>query len=247
MPSVRALSAVYANFMLSPRRGRDVCDICFNFTDGHSRCYACARSQQWLDAFAPISYSVDGEQLHHALAGYKRIGGQAGRRLGRELAAVLWRHLERHERCLAQAAGAVRFAIVTAVPSADPRRDRDHPLHKLLADVIGPTRDRYEPLLCRTARPTVPRTFDRHRYETVRSLAGEHVLLIDDTWTSGASAQSAAAALKLGGAGIVAAVTIGRHVHRQWRGNDRRLRSLQTPFDWAACPLCAIDQAEQAA
>jgi orotate phosphoribosyltransferase len=64
------------------------------------------------------------------------------------------------------------------------------------------------------------------------------VLLIDDTWTTGANAQSAAAALKDAGAGPVAAVVIGRHLNRDWHENDRRLRALTTPFDWGHCVLC---------
>ena len=39
------------------------------------------------------------------------------------------------------------------------------------------------------------------------------MLLLDDTWVSGASAQSAAAALKQAGAGRVAVVVLGRHVN----------------------------------
>ena len=53
-----------------------------------------------------------------------------------------------------------------------------------------------------------------------------------------ANAQSAAAALKLGGAGPVAAVVIGRHLNRGWGVNDRRLNRLPTPFDWGRCVLC---------
>lgn len=41
---------------------------------------------------------------------------------------------------------------------------------------------------------------------------GANVLLVEDTWVSGASAQSAAAALKLAGAARVAVVVLGRHV-----------------------------------
>jgi orotate phosphoribosyltransferase len=63
------------------------------------------------------------------------------------------------------------------------------------------------------------------------------VLLIDDTWTTGASAQSAAASLKQAGASIVAAVIIGRHLHRDWGHNDRGLSALPTPFDWDDCAL----------
>jgi orotate phosphoribosyltransferase len=38
------------------------------------------------------------------------------------------------------------------------------------------------------------------------------VLLLDDTWTTGASAQSAAMALRRAGAASVATVVLGRHV-----------------------------------
>jgi orotate phosphoribosyltransferase len=39
------------------------------------------------------------------------------------------------------------------------------------------------------------------------------VLVIDDTWVSGGSAQSVAVALKLAGARRVAVVVLGRHVN----------------------------------
>ena len=53
MPTVSELTALYTNFMLGPRRGPGVCDVCFNFTDGYARCYACTHGEAWLDAVAP--------------------------------------------------------------------------------------------------------------------------------------------------------------------------------------------------
>ena len=44
------------------------------------------------------------------------------------------------------------------------------------------------------------------------AVAGADVLLVDDTWVSGGSAQSAATALKLAGARRVAVIVLGRHV-----------------------------------
>ena len=79
------------------------------------------------------------------------------------------------------------------------------------------------------------REFDPRRFEVTRRLSGESVLLIDDTWTTGASAQSAAAALAEAGAGAVAAVVIGRYLNRDWHENDRRLRALPRPFQWDIC------------
>lgn len=238
MPSVRELTEPYENFMLRPRRGPDVCGVCFNFTRGFTRCYACAHGEQLLDAVAPISYSVAGEQLHHVLAAYKRLAGEVARRLGVELAAVLWRYLAQHERCVAGAVGRERFDLVTTVPSGEQERDERHPLRLIAAEMVGPTRERHERLLRRSDLAVGSREFDPEKYVAMRRLDGESVLLIDDTWTTGANAQSAAAALKAAGAGPVAAVVIGRHLNREWHENDRRLRGISYPFDWAVCALC---------
>jgi predicted amidophosphoribosyltransferase len=240
MPTVAELTALYTNFMLAPRRGPDVCELCFNFTRGYRRCYACSHIEPHLDAIAPISYSVAHEQLHHALASYKRLTGDVARRLTIDLAAVLWRHLDGHERCVANRAGTQRFELVTTVPSGDRDRDRDerHPLSRIVSTLAKPTRDRYERLLCRSGHTTTPRSFDAGKFEASRTLSGESVLLIDDTWTTGASAQSAAAALKQAGAGTVAAVVIGRHLNREWHENDRRIRNIGHPFEWSRCGLC---------
>ena len=50
------------------------------------------------------------------------------------------------------------------------------------------------------------------RFTAERAGPGASVLLLDDSWVSGASAQSAAAALKRAGARHVAVVVLGRHV-----------------------------------
>lgn len=239
MPGVTELSAAYGNFMLGPRPGKAVCEVCFDLTDGGQLCRRCARADSWLDAVAPISYSVAHEQLHHALAGYKRPPIEVARRFELELAAVLWRHLEIHERCIARAAKTEAFELITAVPSSTRERDGPHPLRRIVGELVGPTRDRYERLLRRSSTYVEPRTFSLEKFEAVQDLDGRAVLLIDDTWTTGANARSASAALKTAGAGAVAAVVIGRHVNRDWRQNDRRLRALTSPFEWESCAVHA--------
>lgn len=238
MPSVRELSAPYENFMLAPRHGPGVCRQCLNLTDGYDRCYACTQHPSVIAATIPISYSVAHEQLHHALACYKRLSGEVARRLVLQLGAVLWRFLEAHERCVANAAHVDTFPLVTTVPSGDRQRDEQHPLRWIVAELVAPTRNRHERLLRRSATVVDDRAFSAEKFVAQRALAGEPVLLIDDTWTTGANAQSAAAALRRAGAGPIGAVVIGRHINREWRGNHQRLSALTHPFDWSRCAWC---------
>ena len=239
MPTVAELTALYENFLLAPRHGPGVCRVCFNFTRGYQLCYACDHGASCLDAVVPISYSIAHEQLHHALAHYKRSQRSVARRLTVELAAVLWRFLANHERCLAQASGVSRFQLVTTVPSSDSARDECHPLRWIVSELAEPTRGRYERLLRRSNARADQRKFSPTKFVSTKALRGEAVLLVDDTWTTGSNMQSAAAALKSVGAGPVAAVVIGRHINRDWHENDRRLRALPCPFDWTRCALCS--------
>jgi predicted amidophosphoribosyltransferase len=161
------------------------------------------------------------------------------RRLGAILAAILWRFLVGHEHCIATAAGADRFDLVTTVPSSDHARDEQHPLRHIVGELVGPTRERHTRLLRRSDAEAPARAFSAAKFEATTDLEHQSVLLVDDTWTTGASAQSAAAALKRAGAGPIAAVVIGRHLNREWHQNDRHLRGISQPFEWAECALCA--------
>ena len=57
-------------------------------------------------------------------------------------------------------------------------------------------------------------------------VAGADLLVLDDTWVSGGSAQSATAALKLAGARRVAVVVLGRHVNPADPRSETFLRAL---------------------
>jgi predicted amidophosphoribosyltransferase len=237
------VSAPYANFMLNPAKPGDrVCRVCRSFAgEGYTDCMKCGFQPDHIDVVVPISYSVGRGQMHHALRYYKD-GGTRGlrQRFSVELAAVLWRFLVSHERCVARAAGVEEFEIVATVPSGSiARDDRRENLRRIVGEICGAVGDRYERLLTPTDRGTDERRFDPDRYRTTRQLSGENVLLIDDTWTTGRSAQSAAFTLKQAGAGAVALVVLGRHVNLEWEDNERLLKRLTGPFDWEDCAVHA--------
>lgn len=239
MGSVARLSDEARTYLIAPRRGPGVCVDCFNLTRGYEHCYACTAAGGHLQAIVPISYSVAGERLHAALAAYKRDADPFVGRATAELAAILWRFLERHEPCIAEAAGVERFDLVTTVPSGDRARDERNQLRSIVAELVGPTHDRHERLLRRSTLDAPRRRIDVRRFEAVRPIAGSTVLLVDDTWTTGASAQSAAAALRAAGARSVAAVVIGRYLNPGWSDNRPRLQPLRGGFDFSSCALCA--------
>lgn len=224
--------------LAGPRHGPDVCPVCFNFEVRRgSVCRACQTMPQRLECVVPISYSIGGGGLHTELAAYKRDADPFVTDAVRDLALILDRFLSRHERCVG---GGGPFEVVTTVPSSDPQRDARHPLRSIVADLVPATRLRHRRLL-RPAQACAPHVFDAARFEACRQLAGERVLLIDDTWTTGASAQSAAARLLAAGASSVAAVVIGRYMRASHGANRERLARLGGAFDWETCALCASD------
>lgn len=239
MATVGELSAPYANFMLNPLppTAADVCSVCLTFTQGYGTCFPYGHNARFTDAVLPISYSVHFGQLHNVLQQYKRGRENVARPLQLQLAAVLWRFIAEHERCLARAAGVERFEVVTTVPSSDQQRDEHHPLRRRAGQIVEPTRGRYARLLRRSGTPVPDRRVDPGKYNPRADLDGENVLLIDDTWTTGANVQSAAAALKTAGAERVGVLVIGRHVNEDFQDNAQRIEALARPFDWESCAL----------
>ncbi len=100
--------------------------------------------------------------------------------------------------------------------------------------MCGHTRGRYLRALVPTDRGAAGRDFDPNRYRAVEDVRGA-VLLVDDTWTSGGHAQSAAYALREeAGAASVGCAVIGRHVHRNFAATATILKDLP-PFSWDTC------------
>jgi hypothetical protein len=164
------------------------------------------------DTVAPIGYAVRGGQLAGDLYRYKSdyfAGGPeaaaAAARLREMLAAFL---TDRGDSVWAAAGMPSGPTAVAVVPSGQGRPGA-HPLIGLVRSCVG------LPMVRLTI---VPRAIHTRGVNAgwVRAgdpVAGADVLVVDDTWVSGGSAQSVAAALKLAGARHVAVVVLGRHVN----------------------------------
>jgi hypothetical protein len=194
--------------------GPGCCAVCRGpASPGYLHCFQCALHRQYApgllaDIVVPVSYAVAGTAYARALWVYKSDAPdqEAARRA---LRAMLLVFLHDHGGCVWAHAGIPAPTHLAVVPSGRGRAGA-HPLRTLVEPYLMlPRAD----LGVRPGEPVQARDLDPGRFRAPGRLAGAAVLLLDDTWTSGSSAQSAAVALKLAGASRVAIVTLGRHVN----------------------------------
>jgi hypothetical protein len=180
---------------------------------GYPLCFHCARHRRaapglLADLVAPVSYSVTGTPYARWLWQYK--SGVPERHEARAaLLRILLVFLHDHGRCLRAGTGAAAPSHVAVVPTGCGRAGQ-HPLRTLVQPYLALPWAGLKPS---PGDPVYTRDLHPRRFTVTRPLAGATVLLLDDTWTTGGSAQSAAAALKLGGARSVLTVVLGRHVN----------------------------------
>ncbi|GHH35747.1 ComF family protein [Lentzea cavernae] len=226
MSPLNRISESYLNVLVPPpAREAGVCVVCRRPAEGFARCWQCnqhirAHGAELVDEVVPISMAVEGGQLVHVLGNYKNSGNSAVRKqFTNELAAVLATFLAGHQRCLAE------FDLVTVVPSTR-RRAHGHPLVDVLGRRLAITRAHFAEVLGTSAGNT--RLLRPDEYAVRTDVRGRRILLVDDQWTSGASLQSSAIALKRAGAARVTGLVIGRRVDAGSPG----------AFSWDVCVVC---------
>jgi hypothetical protein len=210
--------------------GPDLCRTCFGpAAPGGDRCYPCALHRECApgslaSAVLPVAYAVKGSQHARRLWTYKSAR-PASHEAGRALTVLLLVFLREHGPCLARAVGWAGPTHLAVVPSGR-GRPGPHPLRALLRPYL---RLPWAGLAASADADSRDRELDPLRFTAPR-LDGARVLLLDDTWTTGASVQSAALALRRAGASAVAAVVLGRHLGRDAAGTG-------VPFTPGQCAL----------
>lgn len=200
-----------------PAAGATVCPVCHGFRRrGFELCTGCQRVRAQLATFCPLVVPVslarsDRSPLYRVLCGYKDLRRPSAQRAvaAAQLSELFDAFVARHERCITRAAGA-GWDCVTTVPSSGPHAD-PHPLVEVVR-AAPELADRHAELLRRG-----PAAIGHLRADDAGYLAtaadGRRVLLVDDSYTSGARAQSAVSALVRGGAevvGVLAALRLVR-------------------------------------
>ncbi|MDA8370166.1 MAG: hypothetical protein M0026_09890 [Nocardiopsaceae bacterium] len=164
------------------------------------------------DVVVPITYRIGyTRQAAHDLRAYKATPSSAEARL--RLTCLFWHFCVRHLACVKRRLGIDHFTHVAFVPSTKSPMVT-HPLQAMLKPMVP--LDLVELVLNNSIDPYSRNlNLDWFKTDPIRSISARPsaVLLIDDTWVTGARVQSAAYCLKEAGAARVATIVLARQIN----------------------------------
>lgn len=226
-----------------PPPSEGVCITCHGAPGpGYTQCYSCHKVKWQLshiaDQVVPISLYESGKQLWNTLRHYKDGKGITNvPELRREVSALLARFTHLHWDCLT--GHRHQFNLITTVPST---RDREGP-HPLVAAVhqVPWLRPEYDDALIRGPGIMRHNVGTDDGYQVTTDVRGVRVLLIDDTYTTGARLHSAASALRLAGASHVTGLVVGRVINPDFSETTSALwaEARSRTYRFNKCCLCA--------
>lgn len=218
------------------------CSVCAAPVDGYVRCAPCLQHRRspfgggLADAVGALTYAIDQQQSGHLMYGYK------SRRPIEEhvdvVAMLVMLGLSLHTSCVGTVVGmpVTHWAVVPSLRG----RAGPHPLRRLALPaapgqelVVGAAGAVADPRSVRPANFVVPPVGPE-----------AHVLVLDDTWTSGGHAQGCAAAVRAAGAAKVSVLAVARWIDPAWGDNETWIRRRLTqdyrpevcPWTGQACP-----------
>lgn len=236
--ALRILPALFRNPLSIPG---STCSVCTAPVEpNETRCRPCSlQRHHWraklADIVVPLTYAgPQNRQAQQDLRQYKDSNAAQVRQLALyRLSYLVWYAVVHHAVCLERLHG--RVEAITSVPSGRAgARGGGHPVERL---ALWPF-DALRVHLVRV-RDAAPRTIVPDSLEVAGDVRGRHVLLFDDTWTTGASTQGAAIALRRAGAAHVSVLVLGRWLNDAWPPTQRFLESRPADELWrpGVCPV----------
>jgi len=219
-----------------------VCSLCRGWSpEGYERCVKChfllmEAGVDPVPVVLPLALSIKQTPLGGALRQYKDGVSAEEREAHRTHLDWLLRYGMKHLPCLTRTVGA-SFSLATWMPSGRHRLGV-HPLEDLLRRNAELAPHLVETLV-RTEIPVAARTFSRRQFVVCADVNRRHVLLVDDTWTTGASILSASRSLLDAGARSVHCLVLGRHFNPSHKEGVVYVdHARQAGFNLEFCSLC---------
>lgn len=214
-----------------------VCEWCLGPVTDWSCCYGCKRLREGgaptaLDgSIIPMSVAINPSAWYSRLVTYKGFQRVHGHTLAGLIGTFIIAHRPRIESRLGGP-----IDLIIPVPSKRGIPFDDQPLRRVISAII-PFRDKVHDVV--RFKPGV--TLERQEYDpdvfiVDASVCGQRIVLIEDTWVSGATAVSAAGALLEWGADALAMLPVARMVETSYHGKDHpyfaRVRAPHDVMRW---------------
>jgi hypothetical protein len=218
------------------------CVVCGEPVERFGHCRHCREHRTFTgtaDLVAPLLYAIAGTASATLLRDYKDHPARSTRaRCARIVGQLVDAALARHTTCLEAAVGAP-ISVRTTLPSLT-FRPGVHPFAELVRGLGLGTVD----VLAAAPSATCHRVVRPDEFEVTDpgAVVDNHVLVLDDVWTTGSNAQSAALALRRAGAQAVSVMVVGRWINPAYPPARRFLeRHGGTGFDPTVCPVTGGD------
>jgi hypothetical protein len=229
-----ALITQAGGYFRNPIRQTGVtCTVCTTPSDGDLLCDPCRRHSGTVgvaDLVSALTYVFGGTQSGYLMRQYKGQTPQGQHQA--VLAGLMLLGGALHGGCAERIVG-LPFSHWSCVPSL-PAKPGEHPFRQL---ALNAARGTEVPLTAAAQAPS-PRSLNADHFRAEILLPnGSHVLLMDDTWTQGGHAQSAALALRKAGADRISIMVAARWINPGYGDNQTFIKSHMTSdFDPYICP-----------
>lgn len=230
------LHELAGTYLRNVLRANGACSFCGGWAnDNYPTCYVCGRVPlaNHPDAAGFLIYGADGTTAGTLMYGYKGPQATVGQQALVKL--LMYRGL-RHVPCAERLVG----AVVTHYSTVPSTRGREHQLPTLFGPLVRWPR---HPLTHATGVEPQRRAVQGDLFASPALPTGSHVLLVDDTWTSGNKALSATATLRTSGAVNVSLLCIARWLSFDFLQRPVAPLGLQIPlsqqqvYDLTICPF----------
>lgn len=221
-----------SRYLIPIYSAENYCPKCLNPYEGYSQCAACyikiKNQEYFLDGLISCSYEYgENSDFGYAMHAYKGSKIPIDQNMLFPLASLLKVFLKNHLTCIRN-----EFGPLNTIAPIPGRKNKSH-----IETLLNLAKIPYKSLLRDTdssvgqssgGQKTV---FDPDRYQVISTIP-QNILLVDDVFTKGATANSAAFTLKKGGAKKVILLTLAKHESKKY------LPDKLKPFEIDKCIYC---------
>lgn len=180
-----------------------------------------------MSQVVPITAVANPGQWYTWLLTYKTYHTERGA----VVASLLYEFIVAHESAIQRALGGQRD-LITVVPSKRGHSFVSQPLRRTLARVQPLAEELREVIRYRRDQRLLHRQYDPRVFSLVEDVSGSRILLLEDTWVTGATSISAAGHLLDRGAASVLVMPAARMVETAyWQADHPYLRAMTQPPD----------------